>query len=235
MTFLNIVKTILHKTNFSPALLFVSLSIGTSFGFLPAKEKGKALGNEYFPYYLNKTMIYNSPFGDAITKVTLNNGVYTIKSDGVKFAYHLELLSSGNGLEIKKIYQKFVLLAFITKENSVSFNRPVPRFPVPFTEGKTWAWSGIEYANGDSEMVYVTGKIAGIEKVTVPAGQYEALKIETTFKHDDTGSNTVTDWIAPDVGIVKIKIAINGGGLIGFIRSLLGYDEIIFELKEIVY
>ncbi|MBI2419376.1 MAG: hypothetical protein HYV28_16055 [Ignavibacteriales bacterium] len=217
-----------------PLLLLMATSfIYISYGLLPLDNAGKVFGKEYFPYYLNKTMIYKTPFGEATTKVTLNKGIYSVKNDGEKFAYHQDLLIGSTGIEIKRVYQKFNLLAFITKENSVTYSKPVMRMPMPLTEGRTWFWSGMEYVNGDSDRVYVNGKIIGIETVRVPAGQYQALKIETIFKHEDSGNNKITDWIAPNIGIVKTKIEINGGGLIGFIRTVMGYDELVFELKEI--
>lgn len=214
-------------------LLCILLYSLTQTAFFPLDGNVKTFGKEYFPYYPNKTMIYKTPFGDAVTKVTLNKGVYSVKNDGEKFQYHQELLAGNSGIEITRVYQKFKLMAFITKENSVTYNRPVMRTPMPLTEGKSWSWSGVEYVNGDSDKVYVTGKIVGIEHVKVPAGQFDALKIETVFKHDDSGNNKITDWIAPNIGIVKTRIDINGGGLIGFIRTVMGYDEIVFELKEI--
>jgi len=38
---------------------------------------------------------------------------------------------------------------------------------------------------------------------------------------------------AKDFGMVKMLVSIEGGGMLGFARDILGYGTITFELKEI--
>ena len=45
--------------------------------------------------------------------------------------------------------------------------------------------------------------------------------------------NKVTEWYAEGIGLIKAKVIIDGGGFMGFMRDLLGYGTIEFELEEI--
>ena len=45
--------------------------------------------------------------------------------------------------------------------------------------------------------------------------------------------NVLTEWYAKDLGMVKMLVSIEGGGMLGFARDILGYGTITFELKEI--
>jgi hypothetical protein len=38
---------------------------------------------------------------------------------------------------------------------------------------------------------------------------------------------------AEGIGLIKAKVIIEGGGIMGFVRDVLGYETIEFELKEI--
>jgi hypothetical protein len=43
----------------------------------------------------------------------------------------------------------------------------------------------------------------------------------------------LTEWFAPKVGLVKSHAVLEGTGITGFIQSVLGYDEVTFELAAI--
>jgi DUF3108-like len=51
-----------------------------------------------------------------------------------------------------------------------------------------------------------TSTVVGVQKVTVPAGTYNALVVKTTMKQEGFpfGSGTRTSWFAPDIGLVKL-------------------------------
>jgi len=81
--------------------------------------------------------------------------------------------------------------------------------------------------------VKVTGKVLGKEFVTTDAGRFETIKIESLIEGSSDLKNRVTEWYAEGIGLIKVKAIIEGGGMMGFLRDILGYGTIEFELKEI--
>jgi hypothetical protein len=74
-------------------------------------------------------------------------------------------------------------------------------------EGDRWE---IDLARSDYPDAKVTRTLGKTEDVTVPAGRYKAVRVETEGK---TGKFTVnsTTWYAPGVGIVKEVVRTNNG------------------------
>jgi len=83
------------------------------------------------------------------------------------------------------------------------FNPVLPAYPAA---GTTWASDpnsrdfGVYGVNGSS-------KIVGVQKVTVPAGTFQALVVTSSLKQPGFpwGSGTRTMWFAPDRGLVKLQ------------------------------
>ena len=107
------------------------------------------------------------------------------------------------------------------------------RMPLPLIPGKEWFCESDEYTDGDTNSVSVKGKVLGNEKITVPLGIYDAMVVETIIEGSTGSKNYITEWYAAGVGLIKVKIIVSGGGLMGFARDILGFGEIYFELKEI--
>lgn len=88
--------------------------------------------------------------------------------------------------------------------------RPVYRaFDFPLTAGKKWEAraSAIDTADGRNFPVTVWGHVLGWEKVKVPAGEFDTLKVQRTvfldfFRQGDRGQSVIqeTDWYAPALG-----------------------------------
>lgn len=194
----------------------------------------RTFGAEYIPYNRNITLVYDTPFGETVAKVSERNGVTVITNESEDFRYNQRLIVNDDGVHVKEVYQKFKIIAFVTKENSFTYDRPLLRIPFPLTEGESWSWKGVEYCDGDEDDITVTGKVIGSEKVTVPAGTFDAVKIETRLTSAGGSKNIIYEWLSPNVGIVKTKVIVQGGGFIGLVRDLLGYGEIEFNLKKII-
>jgi hypothetical protein len=99
--------------------------------------------------------------------------------------------------------------------------------------GKEWKWEGDEYSDGETNKVMVTGKVIGNEFVPTDAGIFEVVRIESLVEGSSDLKNRVTEWYAEGIGLIKAKVIIEGGGIMGFVRDILGYGTIEFELKEI--
>ena len=46
--------------------------------------------------------------------------------------------------------------------------------------------------------------------------------------------NTVTEWLAPGIGVVKFHALLEGKGLTAFLQDLLGLDELTFDLNGVL-
>jgi hypothetical protein len=94
---------------------------------------------------------------------------------------------------------------FFTPFDLMTFglNPDIPAYP---TNGATWSAD----PNGRDFAVYgVTGtsRVVGVQKVTVPAGTFNALVVASSLKQQGFpfGSGTRTMWFAPGKGLVKLE------------------------------
>ncbi|MCX6150298.1 MAG: hypothetical protein NTX22_07240 [Ignavibacteriales bacterium] len=198
-----------------------------------AKERIIIIPNSYFPVNNSITLVYKSSFGESITKY-YQDGDFTIcSSEGDKFKYRQTLLIKEEGVYTKETYQYLKIFLFINKEVTFTYGKPLLRFPLPLTPGMMWQWEGDEYSDGGKNNVKVTGKAFDKEFVKTKAGRFEAIKLESVVEGSSNSKNRVTEWYAEGIGLIKAKIIIEGGGLMGFLRDILGYGTIEFELQEI--
>jgi len=213
-------------------LFIVFLSIFTNPTF--SEERKNSTSNSlYFPANNNKTLVYLTSFGESITKYIDDNGITISSSESDKFKYRQKLLITDDGVYVKETYQFLKIFLFIKKEATYSYNKPLMRLPLPLTPGKVWKWTGIEYCNDDSSNIVVTGKVYDKEMIITKAGNFEAIKVETIIDGSSNSKNTVTEWFADGIGLVKAIIKLDGSGIMGLVKNLLGYGKIEFELKEI--
>ncbi len=200
---------------------------------LTSSNSDRAFGKEYFPTEIKKTLIYDSSFGDLELKVTEENNIHLFSYDSEKFKYRQKLFVDDKGLFVNETYQKIKLLLFITKEGIYVYDKPLLRVPFPVKIGQEWSWDGQEFVNDETHTVRIKGKASKIETITLPAGKFETLKVETTLETSNGTKNVLTEWYAKNIGMVKMLVSIEGGGMLGFARDILGYGTITFELKEI--
>jgi len=210
-------------------LIFFALSGNVLF----ANENPSIIPKSYFPANNNITLIYKSSFGESITKYYQDGELTISLSEADKFKYKQTLIIKNDGVYVKETYQYLKIFLFIKKESSFTYGKPLLRFPLPLLPGMVWTWEGDEYSNGDTNKVKVTGKAIDEEFVDTKAGRFEAIKLESFVEGSGNSKNRVTEWYAEGIGLIKAKIVIEGGGVMGFLRDLLGYGTIEFELKEI--
>src|ERR1035437_28404 len=198
-----------------------------------AKKINVINSSSYFPVNNNITLVYESTFGESITKY-IKDGEFTIScSKADKFKYRQILIIKEDGIYVKETYQLLNIFLFIKKEGTFTYNKPLLRFPLPLSPGMSWEWEGKEYSDGVTCKVKVTGKSFNKESIITKAGTFEAIKLESVVEGSSNDKNRVTEWYAEDIGLIKAKIIIEGGGLMGTLRDILGYGTIEFELKEI--
>ncbi|MFA7229332.1 MAG: hypothetical protein WC061_09880 [Melioribacteraceae bacterium] len=199
-----------------------------------ADGKNSAKTTSYFPVNNNITLVYESSFGESTT-IYSKDGEFTISSSKAdNFKYKQTMIIKENGVYVKETYQYLKIFLFIKKEATFTYARPLLRFPLPLLPGMSWEWEGDEYSDGDTNKVKVTGRALVKEYISTKAGRFEAIKLESIIEGSSNAKNRVTEWFAEGIGLIKAKIVIEGGGVMGFIRDLLGYGTIEFELKEII-
>lgn len=221
---------------FTNSLLFYSSSsndnrlVNKSF----SKTDETSFGKEYFPVEITKKMIYDSNFGELELKVTKEKNIYLFNLDSEKFKYKQKIFVTDDGYYVNETYQKIKLLLFITKEGNYVYDKPLLRVPLPVKIGDEWTWQGKEYIDDETHTVNVKGRASAYESVSTPSGKYDAIKIESTLETSKGTKNVLTEWYVKNLGMVKMKVEIKGGGMLGFARDILGYGELVFELKEIM-
>jgi hypothetical protein len=212
-----------------PLILLLAVLSFTSSG----KKRTIIPSSSYFPVNNHITLVYESSFGESISKY-FNKGEFIISSsEADKFKYRQTLIIKEDGIYVKETYQFLKVLLFIKKEETFTYNKPLLRFPLPLTPGVEWNWDGEEYSQSGTNKVKITGKVLNKELVTTKAGKFEAIKLQSVVEGSSDSKNTVTEWYVEGIGLIKAKIIIEGGGIMGILRDFLGYGTIEFELKEI--
>ncbi|MFA8342461.1 MAG: hypothetical protein ACEPO8_05760 [Rhodothermaceae bacterium] len=210
-------------------LLFVNLYFTGEF-----KKAKENFDESYFPVNPKKTLIYESDFGDTKFSITGSENSYTITNKSDDFDYKQTLLRKDGKYYITKTEQDVDVFLFFSSSSKVTYNKPALRFPFPLQKGDSWKWEGYEYSEDDSTLITISGKVVGTEEITVPAGEFNCLKIETEIGGEDESKDVVTEWLAEDVGLVKIEAQVGKGGVVGLLQSILGLETLKFELKEII-
>ncbi len=89
------------------------------------------------------------------------------------------------------------------------FAAPYPAYAFPLDPGKTWSVrvSASVPSLGARRSVRVDGRVLGAERVRVPAGEFDAIKVMRFVYPGDEGRNhasetriTETEWYAPALG-----------------------------------
>ncbi len=190
-------------------------------------------GKEYMPYNQNLTLVYKSNFDETLSKTDINKNIVVLENKSDDFIYRQTFQIQDDGLYIKETYQKIKIFLFFKAEKKVTYNKNLLKIPFPVKKGQQWSCERMEYCDDDSNKVSLVSKCVGSEELTLAAGKFTAMKLETTVKSEDGSTNYVEEWIAPNVGLVKVRVKMEGGGLTGTVRGLLGLSELNFELTGI--
>jgi hypothetical protein len=187
----------------------------------------------YFPVNKNITLVYESSLGECLTRYSQDSDFTISSTVSDKFKYSQNLIIQDDGVYVKDVYQRLKIFLFIKKEGSFTYGKPLLRFPLPLSPGMKWQWEGDELSDGVITKVKITGQAFNKESVVTKAGKFDAIKIESVIEGSSNSRNKVTEWYAEDIGLIKASIKIEGGGFMGFLRDILGYGTVEFELKEL--
>lgn len=76
---------------------------------------------------------------------------------------------------------------------------PQPTVPRKLEVGQAWEWEGTSGPSAGTQ----TFKVLRKESLTLPAGEFEALVLETEFRGEDDSRGKTTRWLVKGVGLVK--------------------------------
>lgn len=214
-------------------LTLIVIAVFSFTSLVSTKDRLTEITANYFPVENNVEMVYKSSFGEAITQYFQDGEFAISSSEADDFKYRQIMIIKDRGVYVKETYQFLNIFLFINKESTITYEEPLLRFPLPMYPGMEWSWEGDEYSGGDTSIVKVTGEVFDKEFITTAAGKFETTKLKTIVEGASGSKNSVTEWFAEDIGLIKAEIIIEGGGMMGFLRDLLGYGTIEFELEEI--
>jgi hypothetical protein len=191
--------------------------------------KIKEFGKEYFPFDTDKIYHFNSNLGDTEAAFESFEGGVTLTFDAPSMEYRQTLVKETDGVFLKRTEMS----AFLFFGNDIKYVEPVLRIPFPLKDGDSWEWHALETEGNDTTKLVIRGEVLGLEKVFTPYGEFDCVKIRQHVKSENGSNNILTEWFAPRVGLVKSHAVLEGTGITGFIQSVLGYDEVTFELAAV--
>jgi len=188
---------------------------------------------KYFPLDENMVLHYDSNFGPThyITKKSGGEYIQEYESDEFFSAQNIKLM--GNSVFITKIEQEIDVLLFISHSISVTYNEPALILPLSLSLTEEWIWQGIEYVGDRIDTITITGKLTGYEEINCKAGTFNCLRFDYEISKASGKLTKFTEWREKDIGIVKLTADVSQKGFAGMMISLLGYDDIYFELEKI--
>ena len=88
------------------------------------------------------------------------------------------------------------------------FAQPYPAYMFPLDTGKSWSLrvNAVNSVTGKRASVRVDGEVLGTERITVPAGAFDTIKVRRrTYAGDSEGARNETnivetEWYAPALG-----------------------------------
>jgi len=171
------------------SITFLALAVA-----LTAQEGG-GKETEWYPLKKDTTWTYKVPGNSIVMKVT-----NPADKDGAK----VETLVNGKSIANEHIQVKEDGV-YRTSINGLKPEQPVRFLKLPPKEGESWD------VETKIQGQAVKGKFTtSKEKVTVPAGSYDAFKVEGK-DFDIAGMKTnITYWFADKVGIVKLSFSLGG-------------------------
>lgn len=106
----------------------------------------------------------------------------------------------------------------MTNLQNFRFDPPYPALPFPLEAGKTWRAfvKATDPASGRVNRVRIDGKVLGWERVRVPAGEFDALKVQRLVYAGNadyflTEEQIVEfDWYAPTLGRIVKHVSSSG-------------------------
>ncbi len=191
--------------------------------------------SKYFPINPKIDLIFESSFGEVTNSISVRNDTIHIVNQAEDFYYAQKMLLKNDSVMVIETHQKFSVLLVINRENIIFYKEPLLRIPFPLLANASWESSTTQYNAKYQSKVSMHGNMLAEETITTKLGDFKTIKLTTSVKTSYGSENIITEWYAENIGLVKAEIQVKGGGFTGFLRDLLGYDLITFEISDIKY
>jgi hypothetical protein len=188
----------------------------------------KTYGLEYFPIKMGIVYEYSSNIGDVELTTEQDGKDIHFKYDDGKISFHQFYSSDQSGLIVNKIKSEFLFFC-----SEATYNKPLVIIPFPLTLNSKWNWNGIEYKGDESFKVSVKGEVLCEETIETKAGKFDCIKIKLVIISEDGGKSILTEWLAPNIGMIKEEAQTSGKGLTGYLQKIFGLNTFKFELASI--
>jgi hypothetical protein len=192
------------------------LTIGSRFGYFFVSTPNQIAPSPltYFPLAVgNSRVIRRDGVVGAATTITEARILDSVVAFGMLDAFDGSIAYfSNDGLFGAKLHRTFFPPSDIPGCGMVaetdSYSPPVPIIPPTITIGQTISSGGTLTAEagacGTISLGYsASSALESIERVSVPAGQFDALKVRWTVSVSGLGSTSSTIWFASGIGEVK--------------------------------
>jgi hypothetical protein len=171
--------------------------------------------NACIPYKVGNSMTYSSSVGSSVGTITAVSGsdITTQSSFGTMT---ISMSSTVTGCNLSSSVSQITSSGSYSSANS--WSPPLPTMPSSFATGYTETVSST--LTSSSTIVSCSGPqtttftVIGPESITVAAGTFSAIKIQsattinqTCTKGSGAGGSTDTLWVVPGIGIVKTQAA----------------------------
>ena len=191
--------------------------------------------NTYMPENSDVQLVFDSNFGETVTRYESDENKFKIINESDKFLYVQEFTQNENGVFLTDTEQNIDIFWFIKHSATIKYLTPALQVPPPLKVDQEWKWSGFQDIDGDTVQLDIAGRVIGEEIVELPAGKYEALRIELIVNLEGGERSTVNQWFVKGLGTVKLHALVEDPGILGLAMKIFGYDEIYFDLKEVRY
>jgi hypothetical protein len=184
-----------------------------------AGKKPKLPAADFFPLRVGDSWTYRNTSDES--QYSLKVLTEEKQSDGSS-RYEVELMA---GAHIRKFFSKpsgWVLLnaeRYQEQEGlEAKYEPPKQYLQNPLVPGFKWEWKGRDFTNSE---VTESSEVIGFEKVSVPAGKFRAMKVESKVT-GGAAIMTKTYWYADGIGLVKTTTE---AGQIKYGSELIDYSS----------
>jgi len=194
---------------------------------LPASVSGDECGNSYYPLKSGAQWMYNGPQGPFTHTISSSGGgIFTINVESGANTFLIQVLCMEGG-DINMLQVPGDSLSYSGDRGSSTMtttkNEGVT-LPGDIQTGDDWSQTiGGEVSSGNQKINFTidsTYNAVGYESVTVPAGTFNALKVEQSSDMGGPKPTIQTLWYVQDIGLVKSVIDV--GELL--VNELVSYN-----------
>ena len=178
--------------------------------------------NQYFPNTLGDTWDYtgNTSATGAYTRMdtitNLGEKSFTVQSNISGVSYNVDYSCTEAGLVAVNPIQQYLGAILSSLNGQVSLNlvsNSGISLPSKISPGDTWQqvveWEGSAQGLSTNGRLIFDYTAAGYETVTIPSGTFDTLRVNTSIRIEVSdfnikyGSYEITNWMAPNLGIIK--------------------------------